>query len=643
MDKTIPKLSKAQRDKLHDASPEVFKKWVLSLPAVNQDLYHPVYKLVRAVLDGIQEHNRFTTDEAGLPELKLLLATLTCNLNLIYEAAQSAKLSDEWINDFIAMSSREINKLDKGEFFSDRQTFERKMPPFNEEVDDRRAQAILANCDAIGRADNPFSAIKNANFILLNNAELFFDLGTFSLLLHALNPQTFPYWDSCFIMYDFGIDLDHDWAEFDFPDIYPFDVFKGYLDNCFIIQCELQEILAKNGTIILTIAANALLNTEEEKFQFKGVHTLDSACRMIEKDIADANNYSPSLLALPTGFVHLDNTSGGIHPDDFVLVTTTSSEAGKDFAASITTRIAQEGIPVEYFICDTNQQSTAMHMVKSKCSRIWQDTGIKEASYLQLQAAITRVEQLSCLPIVFHQCEPRQTLELLRLAAHRLKSDISRIRKGLIVIDDLNALEDMNELSDPGVEKSLLGTLREIVERYQIPILALRSIESSEIIGIDSSDYLDGKRKQIKQDYADLVMSIKFEQAQNADDESCTALARTNVLRTKDNLENEITLVYDSATNNYMDYFEIHDQELADSNLPKKIFIETNPIEINSFIQHAEEVKALVLESLGDLEDVRILAHLYIDCWFEDGIPQQLAKSIEKSCRELHIDRIRIS
>lgn len=642
MDKSIPKLSKRQRDMLHKASPEIFREWILSLPPVKMEKYHPIYKLVHAVLDGIRDNGRFTTGEAGLSDLKLLLATLSCNLDLISDAIQSIKLSDKWKNDFITMSTKEISKLDKGKYFSDRHTFERELLPFNEAGDDTTARAILTNCETIYRTDNPFFAIKNANFDLLKSADMFFDLGTFSLLLHALNPQTFPYWDSCFIMYDLGIDLDHDWAEFDFTDIFPFDTFKGYLDDCFIIQCELQELLAKNGTIIFTIAANAMKHPDEERIRFKGAQTLDSACRMIEKDITDANNYSSSLLTLHTGFVHLDKTSGGIHPDDFVLVTTTSSEAGKDFAASITTRIAQKGIPVEYFICDMNQQSTAMRMVKSKCSRLCQGTGIAEASYHQLQDVITGVEQLSCLPVVFHQYEPYQTLELLRLTAHRLKSDLGRIRKGLIVIDDLNALEDMNEPRDSGVNKNLLVVLKEIVERYQIPILALRSIESSETIGVDTSDYLDGNRIQIEQACADLVMSIKFDPTREVDDGSCTSLARITVLRTKDNLENEITLVYDSDTNNYIDYFEIHDQELADSNLPKKLYIETDPIEINGFIQHAEEVKTLVLDSLGDIEKSQIRAQLYINCWIEDGIPQQLAKSIEKGCRDLHIDRVKI-
>lgn len=643
MDKTIPKLSKVQRDKLHDASPEVFRQWVLSLPAVKKDLYHPIYKLSQAVLDGIRELDRTATSEVGLPELKLLLATLSCNSDHIHDAMELTKLSDEWKNDFISMSAREIGKLDNGEYFSDRQTFEREMPPFNEGADDRSARAVLANCDAINKTDNPFEAIKNANFNLLKYADIFFDMGSFSLLLHALNPRTFPYWDSCFIMYDLGIELDHDWAEFDFTNIFPFDAFKGYLDDCFDIQCELQEILAKNGTIIFTIAANAMLYPEEKLFRFKRAQTFDSACRELEKSIVCANNYSSSLSAFHTGFIHLDRIIGGIAPGDFVLVTSTSGEAGKDFAANISLRMARAGIPVEYFTFDKNYQSAATRMINSMCNRLWQDTGIKEASYHQLQNAITRVGQLSYIPITFHQSEPSQTLELLKMTAHRLKSDIGHIRKGLIVIEDLNALEDMNDPSDSVVEKSQLVSLKEIAERYGIPILAIRSMESSETFDTASSHYSNEIRMQVEQVCVDLALSIRLEPIRDAEDETRTSFARITVFRAEDNAENEITLVYDSQNNHYFDYFEMHDQRLADPNLPKKLDLETEPIDINSFLQHAEKVKTLVLDSLGEVENARIRAVLYINGWFEDGIPQQLAESLEKGCRDLNIDRIMLA
>lgn len=618
MDTKVLKLSKRQSRELLSASPEVFKEWMMSLPSIKKDKYHPIYKLAEFVMDAISASRKRNPDKTGIPELKLLLETLTCDMNLIRNAVQSSRIDETTKTRIVDLSERELEALEKGEYFADKHTFDVLVPNSFERIDDEGARSILCHCEAINKESNPFSAIETASY-MAKHADLCMNMDSFSLLLHALNPNAFPFWETCFVLYNLEIDLEHEYSEFSFTDIYPFDAFHGYIANCYSIQCSLPELLTGNGTLVLTIAANALHSPYEKEAPHWAPKSIKDACLEVEGEIIRSPSYTRDMANLKTGFFNVDHLLNSIAPGDLIVVTGHSENVLKDFAIHVSLANARKGVPIEFFISSTDEREITRRMLNAICFGSMSKYDYNDATRDQLFEWASNAELLSSLPIRLCRKESK-SLELLRLIAQSLGSDPRRIRKGLIVVEGYDALLDENEYTLQDDRFDLIKELKRLAKRYGIPILMLLK---TDVVSKGSISELINRGK-IPLDAIDKNISIELESAEN---DAAEFLARTEIAKYSTNEIGKAVLLYKAKANMLSEYIdEMHPL------FSRKLWLETDPTDIDAFPQHAQEVIELIKQSFDGMGKMWIQAYLHIDGWFEDGISQSDAKTLFNEC-----------
>lgn len=262
-----------------------------------------------------------------------------------------------------------------------------------------------------------------------------------------------------------------------------------------------------------------LMNTAEERIfsirdqrgnsgEVAGIH--DVLMEAFER--IDARMEKGGAAGIPTGFIELDNKTGGMHPAEFIIIAARPSMGKTALATNIAEHVAvEEQRPVLFVSLEMSRYELAQRMM---CSR-GKIRGEKlRSGFLSGEDHKKLIEVSATLgnSSMFIDDSPTRTVTEIAATARRLKRSQGDL--GLIVVDYLQLIQPDNA-NDPRQEQvaKMARRLKVVARELEAPVLCLAQLNRQAEMTRDNRPKLSHLRESgaIEQD-ADVVLLVHREE-----------------------------------------------------------------------------------------------------------------------------------
>lgn len=182
------------------------------------------------------------------------------------------------------------------------------------------------------------------------------------------------------------------------------------------------------------------------------------------------------ITGVPTGFIDLDNLTGGFQNSDLIIVAGRPSQGKTAFALSIARNAALHPVkptPVAIFSIEMSEQQLVTRLIAAEAKVNAHDlrTGqLKESKWQQLTLKIGKLTEAP----IFVDDSPSMSILEIRAKARRLKAEHNI---GLIIIDYLQLIHPPKSLESREREISLISrSLKALAKEINIPVIALSQL-----------------------------------------------------------------------------------------------------------------------------------------------------------------------
>lgn len=252
-------LSENRKKALWNGASEALEEWTESLAIHDKYSYHPLFEIIDTFFNCMIRDRACTKDNRGdnRTRVEFLLRLLNDPQAKIDAIGTPASPEDNLREEVEQVQKKCQEKFRSGGYLLPLDDYKTAGMIVTHDLSEQAAEEILARCTQIRLCKNGFEAFEVAERTgdLLRGC---IDVFTFSLLLHLLRPDLFPYWGAGYIFERINVSLAHDYSEFEFPEHFPFDHFSAYLENCFLLYCSKHDLILRIGYIPFTYAANLL-------------------------------------------------------------------------------------------------------------------------------------------------------------------------------------------------------------------------------------------------------------------------------------------------------------------------------------------------------------------------------------------------
>ncbi|HUJ51413.1 MAG TPA: replicative DNA helicase [Bryobacteraceae bacterium] len=312
---------------------------------------------------------------------------------------------------------------------------------------------------------------------------------------------------------------------------------QGLIDRCLLAEDEPDQILA---------------SAEESLLKLGDTRTADSLVnpkRILEEFDGGINAFldpSKRIKGLSTGFLRLDEMTGGLHEGDLVILAARPSMGKTALALNIAQHVALrpgEEQPVAVFSLEMSRESLLTRMI---CAAARVDQQKFRASYLNQDERRRLAKAASDLvqsPLFIDDTSGAHLMDI-HAKLRRLKSEHGL---GLVVIDYLQLMSGRGRYENRNQEISTISRgLKLLAKDLKVPMLVLSQLNRApEIRQGDHRPQLSDLRESgsIEQD-ADLVAFIFREEVYKPQDESLRGLAELLIAKQRNGPTGKVNLVF---------------------------------------------------------------------------------------------------
>lgn len=216
---------------------------------------------------------------------------------------------------------------------------------------------------------------------------------------------------------------------------------------------------------------------------------------------------------IPTGLLHLDTVTDGLHPADLIILASRPGNGVEDLALNIAKHVGiNAGLPVAYF----SFQNSANRLTQKLICTI---TNINHHKLLRGQLEeedwvnlTTAIATLADAPFYIHETN---TLSLLELISY-IKELKVKFGFALIIIDSIQSLIFQSELKTN--HKEYVRPLKYLAKELQVPILITSNVSPEAEQRPDKRPYIkDLSELKSAEEDADLVIFTYIDQVYNPD------------------------------------------------------------------------------------------------------------------------------
>ncbi len=312
---------------------------------------------------------------------------------------------------------------------------------------------------------------------------------------------------------------------------------QSLIDRCLLAEDEPDQILA---------------SAEESLLKLGDTRTADSLVnpkRILEEFDGGINAFldpSKRIKGLSTGFLRLDEMTGGLHEGDLVILAARPSMGKTALALNIAQHVALrpgEQQPVAVFSLEMSRESLLTRMI---CAAARVDQQKFRASYLNQDERRRLAKAASDLvqsPLFIDDTSGAHLMDI-HAKLRRLKSEHGL---GLVVIDYLQLMSGRGRYENRNQEISTISRgLKLLAKDLKVPMLVLSQLNRApEIRQGDHRPQLSDLRESgsIEQD-ADLVAFIFREEVYKPQDESLRGLAELLIAKQRNGPIGKVNLVF---------------------------------------------------------------------------------------------------
>ncbi len=221
---------------------------------------------------------------------------------------------------------------------------------------------------------------------------------------------------------------------------------------------------------------------------------------MDQSDVANPNK------AIPTGFAEIDQMTGGLWPDDLVILAGRPSQGKTGLAAQIALNASRTWSPVLF--CSL-EMAAGQVVTRLLCSEAGVDTNVVRAGQpaeFHREKLVNALASMRGLPIQFND-NPDQSIGTIGSQARAMKQAGGL---GLVIVDQLGHVEpiDKSDYREQQVAK-LSQAFKRMSRQLHVPVMVLCQINRSQEGKADNRPTLASLREsgRIEAD-ADVVMAI---------------------------------------------------------------------------------------------------------------------------------------
>jgi replicative DNA helicase len=312
---------------------------------------------------------------------------------------------------------------------------------------------------------------------------------------------------------------------------------QSLIDRCLLAEDEPDQILA---------------SAEESLLKLGDTRTADSLVnpkRILEEFDGGINAFldpSKRIKGLSTGFLRLDEMTGGLHEGDLVILAARPSMGKTALALNIAQHVALrpgEEQPVAVFSLEMSRESLLTRMI---CAAARVDQQKFRASYLNQDERRRLAKAASDLvqsPLFIDDTSGAHLMDI-HAKLRRLKAERGL---GLVVIDYLQLMSGRGRYENRNQEISTISRgLKLLAKDLKVPMLVLSQLNRApEIRQGDHRPQLSDLRESgsIEQD-ADLVAFIFREEVYKPQDESLRGLAELLIAKQRNGPIGKVNLVF---------------------------------------------------------------------------------------------------
>lgn len=272
--------------------------------------------------------------------------------------------------------------------------------------------------------------------------------------------------------------------------------------------------LEHNAKAHIENAERALYNLATEGEAGSGFKTFRETVLSAIKLVDLAHKHEGKIVGVTTGLTDMDNTLGGLHPSDLIILAGRPSMGKTALATNIAFNAAlskmkgeKAGAPVAFFSLEMSSEQLATRLLASECgisSDKLRRGDIRTEQFLQFSEASQRIYDAP----LFIDDTPALTVSALRNRSRRLQRQHGL---GLIVIDYLQLLDGGDRKAENRVQEisQITRELKALAKELHVPVMALSQLSRAVEQRDDKRPQLADLRESgsIEQD-ADVVMFV---------------------------------------------------------------------------------------------------------------------------------------
>ena len=273
----------------------------------------------------------------------------------------------------------------------------------------------------------------------------------------------------------------------------------GIINSSYITNIPLESIFNELETQIFTLKTQT-----QNKKTLNSIDLFSNVFFELKK-----KTLNPSLVGLSSGFYDLDSITQGFQKSDLIIIAGRPSMGKTAFSLNIAINIIKnQKLPVLFFSLEMSKQQLIYRLLanETKINNIRLRSGnIRKEDWLNLSNTI---KNFSCLPFFI---DDSATLSILEIRSKIKKLIFDELEIGLIIIDYLQLMQNLNPSSENRVQElsKITRSLKAIAREFNIPIIALSQLSRNVENRLNKRPILSDLRESgsIEQD-ADLVLML---------------------------------------------------------------------------------------------------------------------------------------
>ncbi len=246
----------------------------------------------------------------------------------------------------------------------------------------------------------------------------------------------------------------------------------------------------------------------------KSYTDIKTAIHQTIEQLESVHGLATNITGVPTGFVDMDNLTGGFQKSDLIILAGRPGQGKTAFALNVVRNAAVDyDIPIAFFSLEMSTTQLVQRLICSEASVNLQEIRTGRLSDKKWQLLSMRVGKLAAAKMYIDDTPAISLLEL-RAKARRLKLEK---QVGLIVIDYLQLMRGPKEADSREREISMIsGGLKALAKELDIPIIALSQLNRQVESRSDKRPQLSDLRESgsIEQD-ADMVCFVHRPESYN--------------------------------------------------------------------------------------------------------------------------------